>query len=83
MEHDPEEEQAFNKWLRCYYQDGMQNLVDRNGRTIWFAGPPGPMKPSNSKSRGKRDGGYIHMTSISESISEFRSTYSVSKSCLY
>ena len=54
MEHDPEEEQAFNGWLRCYYQDGMQNLVDRNGRTIWFAGPPGPMKPSNSKSRGKR-----------------------------
>ena len=32
----------------------MQNLVDRNGRTIWFAGPPGPMKPPNSKSRGKR-----------------------------
>jgi len=54
VEHDPEEEQAFNKWLRCYYQDGMQNLVDRNGRTIWFSGPPGPMKPSNSKSRGKR-----------------------------
>ena len=54
VEHDPEEEQAFNGWLRCYYQDGMQNLVDRNGRTIWFAGPPGPMKPSNSKSRGKR-----------------------------
>ena len=54
VEHDPEEEQAFNKWLRCYYQDGMQNLVDRNGRTIWFAGPPGPMKPPNSKSRGKR-----------------------------
>ena len=62
VEHDPEEEQAFNKWLRCYYQDGMQNLVDRNGRTIWFSGPPGPMKPSNSKSRGKRDVA-LHMTS--------------------
>ena len=32
----------------------MQNLVDHNGRTIWFSGPPGPMKPTNSKSRGKR-----------------------------
>ena len=54
VEHDPEEEQAFNSWLQCYYKDGMQNLVDHNGRTIWFSGPPGPMKPSNSKSRGKR-----------------------------
>jgi len=54
VEHDPEEEQNFNNWLRCYYQDGMQNLVDHNGRTIWFSGPPGPMKPTNSKSRGKR-----------------------------
>jgi len=54
VEHDPEEEQTFTNWLRCYYQDGMQNLVDHNGRTIWFSGPPGPMKPTNSKSRGKR-----------------------------
>ena len=42
------------KWLQCYYQDGMSNLVDHNGRTIWFNGPAGPMKPSNSKTRGKR-----------------------------
>merc|ERR1712241_365540 len=54
VEHDREEEQAFNSWLQCYYKDGMQNLVDHNGRTIWFSGPPGPMKPTNSKSRGKR-----------------------------
>merc|ERR1712228_358324 len=54
VEHDPDEEQAFNSWLQCYYKDGMQNLVDHNGRTIWFSGPPGPMKPTNSKSRGKR-----------------------------
>ena len=32
----------------------MNNLVDHNGRTIWFTGPPGPMKPSNAKTRGKR-----------------------------
>ena len=32
----------------------MQNLVDHNGRTMWFSGPAGPMKPTNSKSRGKR-----------------------------
>lgn len=44
----------FNKWLQCYYQDGMNNLVDHNGRTIWFKGPPGPMKPSNAKSRGTK-----------------------------
>ena len=42
----------FNNWLQCYYQDGMNNLVDHNGRTIWFKGPAGPMKPSNAKSRG-------------------------------
>merc|ERR1719259_1539511 len=42
---------TFNDWLQCYYQDGMKNLVDRNGRTIWFSGEAGPMKPANSKSR--------------------------------
>ena len=54
VDHDPEEEQSFNNWLQCYYQDGMKNLVDGNGRTIWFDGPAGPMKPSNAKTRGKR-----------------------------
>ena len=54
VDHDPEEEHAFNDWLQCYYQDGMNNLVDHNGRTIWFQGPAGPMKPSNAKTRGKR-----------------------------
>ena len=54
VDHDPEEEHAFNDWLQCYYQDGMKNLVDGNGRTIWFDGPAGPMKPSNAKTRGKR-----------------------------
>jgi len=41
----------FDDWLQCYMQDGMKNLVDRNSRTIWFSGDPGPMKPSNGKSR--------------------------------
>jgi len=55
VEKDPEKDySAFNKWLQCYYKDGMENLVDHNGRTMWFSGPPGPMKPTNSKSRGKR-----------------------------
>jgi len=54
IEFDPEDRQNFNNWLRCYYKDDMQNLVDHNGRTMWFSGPPGPMKPTSSKSRGKR-----------------------------
>merc|ERR1712086_920146 len=55
MGKDPEKDySAFNTWLQCYYKDGMQNLVDHNGRTMWFSGPPGPMIPTNSKSRGKR-----------------------------
>merc|ERR1719220_3037332 len=55
VEKDPEKDySAFNNWLQCYYKDGMQNLVDHNGRTMWFSGPAGPMKPTNSKSRGKR-----------------------------
>ena len=45
---------AFNNWLQCYYQDGMNNLVDHNGRTIWFKGPAGPLKPTNAKSRGMK-----------------------------
>merc|ERR1712203_1072851 len=55
VEKDPEKDySAFNNWLQCYYKDGMQNLVDHNGRTMRFSGPAGPMKPTNSKSRGKR-----------------------------
>merc|ERR1712086_276832 len=55
VEKDPEKDySAFNTWLQCYHKDGMQNLVDHNGRTMWFSGPAGPMKPTNSKSRGKR-----------------------------
>ena len=35
----------FQEWLQCYYQPGMKNLVDHQGRTVWFAGNPGPMAP--------------------------------------
>lgn len=37
----------FQKWLRCYYQPEMKNLVDHNGRTIWFSGPTGPLVPKS------------------------------------
>ena len=29
----------------------MKNLVDKNGRTIWFHGVPGKLSPANAKSR--------------------------------
>ena len=27
---------AFMSWLQCYENPEMKNLVDHNGRTIWF-----------------------------------------------
>jgi endonuclease VIII-like 1 len=27
---------AFQSWLKCYCQSEMRNMVDHNGRTIWF-----------------------------------------------
>jgi hypothetical protein len=51
-EQDSEEQKAFENWLQCYNQNGMTNLVDSKGRTIWFQGPAGPMKPAGAKSRG-------------------------------
>ena len=27
---------AFMDWLRCYYNPEMRNLVDHDGRTMWF-----------------------------------------------
>lgn len=44
-------ENEFENWLRCYYQDGMRNLVDSSGRTMWFSGDAGKMAPKNAKSR--------------------------------
>ncbi|XP_056596369.1 endonuclease 8-like 1 [Triplophysa dalaica] len=32
-------------WMQCYGVDGMKSIRDRNGRTMWFKGDPGPMAP--------------------------------------
>ena len=45
---------AFDSWLQCYYNPSMRNMVDHNGRTIWFCGEAGPLAPKNAKSRSKR-----------------------------
>ncbi|NWI22823.1 NEIL1 Endonuclease, partial [Sula dactylatra] len=44
---------AFKSWLQCYLVPGMSSLRDRNGRTIWFQGEPGPMAPKGQTSRKK------------------------------
>ncbi|NXC36862.1 NEIL1 Endonuclease, partial [Campylorhamphus procurvoides] len=41
----------FKNWLQCYLVPGMSSLRDRNGRTIWFQGEPGPMAPKGQKAR--------------------------------
>lgn len=43
---------AFMDWLRCYYNPEMRNLVDHDGRTMWFKGEAGPLVPKDAKSRG-------------------------------
>eukprot|EP00095_Tigriopus_kingsejongensis_P011469 snap_masked-scaffold582_size130280-processed-gene-0.16 protein:Tk11469 transcript:snap_masked-scaffold582_size130280-processed-gene-0.16-mRNA-1 annotation:"PREDICTED: uncharacterized protein LOC100893647" len=53
VNHNPEDEANFMKWLQCYYQEGMENLVDANKRTVWFSGHPGKLAPKNGISRGK------------------------------
>jgi len=52
--HDPVNENIFINWLRCYSKPGMNNIVDKNGRTIWFDGPAGKLKPKNAKSRSTK-----------------------------
>ncbi|NXM28543.1 NEIL1 Endonuclease, partial [Oxyruncus cristatus] len=42
---------TFKNWLQCYLVPGMSSLRDRNGRTIWFHGEPGPMAPTGQKPR--------------------------------
>jgi len=55
--YDPQEsDQSFSSWLQCYYVDGMNNLKDHNGRTIWFRGDPGPLVPKNARPVGKKGG---------------------------
>merc|ERR1711970_1202494 len=41
----------FSAWLRCYSQEGMKNLRDGNGRTIWFQGPAGSLAPKGDKDK--------------------------------
>lgn len=43
---------AFCDWLQCYYNSEMRNIVDHDGRTMWFKGEAGPMAPKEAKSRG-------------------------------
>ncbi|XP_009956921.1 PREDICTED: endonuclease 8-like 1, partial [Leptosomus discolor] len=45
---------AFKNWLQCYLVPGMSSLRDRNGRTVWFQGEPGPMAPKGQTPRKKR-----------------------------
>jgi len=57
--YDPEtegSEGSFTAWLQCYYVQGMRNLKDNKGRTIWFHGEPGPMAPKNGKEVGRKGG---------------------------
>lgn len=57
--YDPDAEQSesrFSSWLQCYYVEGMNNLQDGNGRTMWFEGEPGPMVPKNAKVVGRKGG---------------------------
>jgi len=41
----------FSAWLRCYSKEGMKNLRDGNGRTIWFQGPAGSLAPKGEKAK--------------------------------
>lgn len=41
----------FSAWLRCYSKEGMKNLRDGNGRTIWFQGPAGSLAPEGEKAK--------------------------------
>ena len=51
-----ESDKSFGQWLQCYYVEGMNNLQDGNGRTMWFSGEPGPMVPKNAKVVGRKGG---------------------------
>ncbi|NXP28384.1 NEIL1 Endonuclease, partial [Scytalopus superciliaris] len=45
---------AFKEWLQCYMVPGMSCLRDRQGRTIWFQGEPGPMAPKGQRPQKTR-----------------------------
>ncbi|XP_017261053.1 endonuclease 8-like 1 isoform X2 [Kryptolebias marmoratus] len=69
----------FQAWLQCYYVDGMKNVRDHNGRTMWFKGDPGPMAPKGSKSpkakkRGKKDDDHDYTDKKKAIMSDSEST---------
>ena len=52
-------ESGFGQWLQCYFKEGMSNVKDHNGRTMWFQGEAGPMAPTGVKrgvgKKGKKE----------------------------
>ena len=56
--YDPEasdnDYSEFTAWLQCYYNPKMKNMVDHNGRTIWYHGEAGTMVPKDAKSKGRK-----------------------------
>jgi len=47
-------QETFSSWLQCYYVEGMRNLEDGNGRTMWFSGEAGSMAPKVKKEKGRK-----------------------------
>eukprot|EP00111_Clytia_hemisphaerica_P019839 TCONS_00058495-protein len=45
----------FENWLQCYYNKDMNNLVDHDGRTMWFQGEPGPLVPTGEKAKARHN----------------------------
>lgn len=43
----------FQKWLQCYNNPVMDNLIDHDGRTIWFQGQVGILAPKGEKSKSR------------------------------
>ena len=55
--YDPQgSDQSFSSWLQCYSVEGMKHISDHHGRTMWFAGEPGPMVPKNARVVGRKGG---------------------------
>ncbi|XP_064620135.1 endonuclease 8-like 1 [Lineus longissimus] len=54
IEDDAKDHSAFNDWLQCYYQPGMNNITDHNSRTMWFKGISGPMAPKEKSQPGRK-----------------------------
>lgn len=54
--YEPDTENTYDDfagWLRCYNVEGMKNLQDSNGRTIWFSGEAGSLAPKVKKVKGR------------------------------